>query len=438
MKKRLVVIVLSCILLAVMSACGGGSSGETANKEKAKSKEGKTVVTVSLLGTSAFYKAAEKKFEEKYPDIDLQILTYDYQKYVKTVNTVMLSGKGSDIIEVGSLPVGKYVNKKLLLNMNELFEQDNTVPKSDLYQNILEASKINGGLYAWPTAFSLRAFVGDGDLLVKSGVKVDDASWTWDQFKEVSKQLLRFGGASNKNLQFAMANQDPEVTFQELVIDSFGEFVDRAAQNAKFDSPAFVDLMQQVKQMYADNIVSSAPADRGNQLFYSTPVLSPADFIDGPYTFFENPKLLNKPHVAGETGGVRIIFPSTLAINAGSAVKEEAWKFLAFLLSEDMQTLQEREGFSMLKSVNEKILNDIQDQVIKGTYKLPDGKVAKVKEESFAEFKQIIEKAERYAVLDTKVLSIIGEESSSFFSGQKSAEEVAKLIQNRVTTYLNE
>ncbi|MDG0793993.1 hypothetical protein OMP38_26595 [Cohnella ginsengisoli] len=38
----------------------------------------------------------------------------------------------------------------------------------------------------------------------------------------------------------------------------------------------------------------------------------------------------------------------------------------------------------------------------------------------------------------TKIGDIIREESKAFFTGQKSAEAVAKLIQNKVTTYLNE
>ena len=36
------------------------------------------------------------------------------------------------------------------------------------------------------------------------------------------------------------------------------------------------------------------------------------------------------------------------------------------------------------------------------------------------------------------VEKIINEEAAAFFGGQKTAEEVAELIQNRVTTYLNE
>ncbi|MBE9918311.1 hypothetical protein G8C92_30390 [Paenibacillus donghaensis] len=55
-----------------------------------------------------------------------------------------------------------------------------------------------------------------------------------------------------------------------------------------------------------------------------------------------------------------------------------------------------------------------------------------------AKFKQIVQDADQYTGLDGKVIFIVGEEAPSFFGGQKSAEEVAKLIQNRTTTFINE
>lgn len=92
----------------------------------------------------------------------------------------------------------------------------------------------------------------------------------------------------------------------------------------------------------------------------------------------------------------------------------------------------------MLKSVNEKLIDDLQEKVDSGDYKLPNGQPAKVSDEQFNVFKQIVQSADQYVDLDSKVISIAGEESMAYFSGQKTAEEVAKLIQNRVTTYLNE
>lgn len=429
MKKWLCMIFIG-ILMTTTTACGSGGSEKVESKEKATTKEGKTVVTLSMLQPSAFIQTAEQKFEEKYPDIDLQIQTTDdYEKYQKTTNTALLSGKGPDIFEISSLPIDDYMSKKLLLNMDDFMEQDKTLDKSDLQMNILELMKLNGGMYTMPFAFSLRAFVGDGDML--GNTNIDDKNWTWKEFEETSKKL----GENGTERRYALANDPPEFLLTEMILDKYTEFVDHTAKKAKFDSPLFVGVMQQIKKMYDDKVMTSEPADIGKQLFYSTVLRSPADLINGPYSFFSNPKLLQKPE---QKGGTRIIPELQFAIQANSPVKEEAWKFIAFLLSDDGQSLQEREGFSLLKSVNEKQLNDIQEQIKSGKYKLPDGKSPKVSDEEFTQFKQFISTADNYTDVNVKVISIIGDESRSFFSGQKSAEEVAKLIQNRVTIYLNE
>ncbi|MBW7454451.1 ABC transporter substrate-binding protein [Paenibacillus sepulcri] len=439
-----------CIILILMtittSACSSGDSGETAGNEKTATKEDKTVVTLSIQQASPFYETLEKKFEEKYPDIDLQIKAYlqageqvdsaNYEKYQKTMNTELLSGKGADIYEISRLPFEEYVSKQLFLNMDDLMEQDKTLDKSDLEMNILNAIKMNGGTYAIPSGFSLRAFVGDGSVL--ENANIDDKNWTWDEFTEIAKQIIQKEQENGNANRYAIADYPPDVLLQEMVVDHYPEFVDSAAKKAMFDSPVFLDTMQQIKKMYDDKVMTAGSAEVGKQIFFSTVVQSPADLINGPHALFSSPKLLQKPHAQGQSGGMRIIPMSQFAIQAKSQVQEEAWKLIAFLLSAEGQSLQDREGFSLLKSVNEKTLNDIQQQVKSGTYKLADGKAVQVSDEEFTRFKQLIDTADNFAVLDGKVVSIVSEEGLTFFGGQKSAEEVAKLIQNRITTYLNE
>lgn len=417
------------ILFLLVSACASEGSDQSGS-QKPVNKEGKTIVTLSVQQASSFYEIAEKKFEEKYPDIDLQIqVIEDYEQYQTTTNTAILSGKGPDIFEVSGLPTKDYVNKDLLLDMEELMKQDDTLNHGDLQINILDAIKSNDGLYAMPFGFSLRAFVGDGDLL--GNTSIDDQNWTWKEFEDIAKTL----GESGAERRYAMAGETPDFRMQEMVVDRYSEFVDTAAKKALFDSPSFVEAMQQIKDMYDNQVMTSEPADIGKQMFYSTVLRSPADFINDLHFYFSNPKLMQKPE---QKGGTRIVLASQFAIQAQSAVKEEAWKFIAFMLSEEGQSLQERQGFSLLKSVNEKQLNEMQEQVENGTYKTPDGKAPKVTNDEFAKFKKFIHTANNHSAADGKVISIVGEESMAFFSEQKTAEEVAELIQNRVTTYLNE
>lgn len=446
MKKWLLMISIGA-LIASLTACGSGEGGKA---DKSTTKEGKTVLTLSLTESNPFYQTLEKKFEEKYPDIDLQINAYktmgeqwgpgEFEKYRTTTNAAMLSGKGMDILQVDSLPLKEYVSKGFLLNMNDLMEQDQTLDKDDLQMNILDGLKLNDGVYTIPLGYSLRVLVGNGDMLGNANVTFDDKTWDWKEFERVSKEVIHKAKESGTDEIYALASYPPEYLFQEMLYENYAAFVEPSAKKASFDSPEFVDLLQQAMKMNDDKIITSDEAKPGNQLFSSTPIMSPINFIEGPYTLFDHPKLMLLPR-AGETAGqkgARVFTSTEFAIHAKSPAKDEAWKFITFLLSEEAQLLQEREGFSMLKSVNEKLINDLQEKVESGDYKLPNGQPAKVSDEQFNVFKQIVQSADQYVDLDSKVISIAGEESLAYFSGQKTAEEVAKLIQNRVTTYLNE
>lgn len=442
--KQLWILGLS-MMLALTAACSKGGGEKTASAGKPETQDGKTIVTLAVWDSSPFYKALEEKFEAKYPGIDLQVQAYkqegekwepgEYEEYKKTTNTALMAGKGADIIEADSLPFGEYVDKKLLVDLQGYIDQDSGIAKDDLQNNVLEAVKIKGGLYALPGGYLIRAFIGDGKVI--GDTKINDSNWNWDEFAETSKDLLAKAKQNGIDTRYALANDPPELILQEMFIDSYPSWVDEAGKKARFDTPEFIGMMDKVKQMYEEGIFTQEPADIGKQLFYSSTLSSPRDFIDVPYTFFSEPRLLSKPHSEGPAK-TRIVPVSQFVIRESSPVKEDALKFISFLLSEEAQSMKERQGFSLLKSVNERALEELQKETDSGSYKLPDGNAVQVKGDEFAKFRDILNNGEQFAQLDSKVVFIVGEEMAFYFSGEKSAGEAAKLIQNRVTTYLNE
>lgn len=246
----------------VMTACSSGSSAE------APSTDGKTVLTLSVRQDSEFYRALEKKFEQAYPDIDLQVQAYkaigekaqDYEKYIKSTGTALLSGKGADIYETSTLPVSDYVNKQLFLNMDDYLKQSQTLKQENLELNVLNALKLNGGTYLIPSGYNLRAFIGDGDAL--KNANVDDKSWTWQQFSGIAKPMIEAGQKAGSGHRFALQEYPPEMLLQEMVVDGYNQFVDAAARKAKFDSPAFIFMMRQIKEMYDDGVMSATGGSR--------------------------------------------------------------------------------------------------------------------------------------------------------------------------------
>lgn len=59
-------------------------------------------------------------------------------------------------------------------------------------------------------------------------------------------------------------------------------------------------------------------------------------------------------------------------------------------------------------------------------------------EEQVNEFVEFVENIDKCVYYDEDIEAIINEEVASFLSGQKSASEVARVIQGRVEIYVNE
>ncbi|UQZ81266.1 Putative ABC transporter substrate-binding protein YesO [Paenibacillus konkukensis] len=450
--KRISLAVISGMLAVTVTACTGGS--ESNKGGAAVAADGKKIVTVSVLQADKFLKLAEQQYERSHPDIDIQIKEYQaapdggntsmklgmdsasFEKYVNSVNTEVLSGKGADLISLQNLPVSKYAGKKLLADLNEMMANDKAFDINQYYGNILNSTKQDGGLYAMPLSFSLNTLLGDAAAIRAAGVPIDDRQWTWDKFAEIAKQLTRDSDGDGTPDKYVMTNNPPESLLVNVLGDHYGKYVDPAKGEARFDSKEFMDLMKQIKQMYDDGLLSDEATSWGNQFFSPWSVNSLENFVLYPKSVYDDGKVYRKP---GTDQGITFLSRMMFGINAKSGVKPEAWDFLKFLLSEDMQSSPDLNGFPLHRAVAEKQLGELQEKLKQGAIKLLNGAVPKpLTDEELQSVREMIAEANSFTQSDAKVNSIVGEESKSYFAGQKSAEETAKLIQNRVTTYLNE
>lgn len=433
-------------LLLVTTACGSGDPGGSKEVGKADgTKEGTTVLKLSIAQSDSFIDIVKKKFEEKFPDIKLEVQSYrtgeewtegEFEKYQKTVNTALLSANGPDLIEVGMLPIDDFAEKKVLVNLSPYMEKGNLLDIDQLQSNALEGLKINGSLFAMTPGFYLTAFIGDQQLLDQTDF--DDKSWDWKKFGTVAETLKNETQSSGQESRYALGNLPPSYFLNDMVRNNYTAFVDHDAKQAKFDTAPFIATMEEVKQMYDDGMIVEELPEGSETVFQSTGFYSFQDVVEIPFASYEAPQLLYRPHAAGQNGEMKISPGFQFAVRETSEVKEDAIKFIAFLLSEEVQNLPEREGFSMLKSVNEQKINQLQEEAQSGNLKLSDGRSVTVDKAYLAKFQEMLNSADYYPEMDGKILNMIMEESETYFSGKKSAAETAKMIQNRVMTYLNE
>ncbi|MED1060279.1 ABC transporter substrate-binding protein [Bacillus mycoides] len=443
--KKVCMMLVASLSISCMAACGNSDS-----KEERKTKDGKTIIKLWTLGDTGRLKQAEKLYEQKNPNIDIQIKLdlpenglkkegsqtdeTSVEKEISKVNTEFLSGKGSDVIVLDTLPQEKYVKKGLLTDLSKMMEEDKSFDKSQYFSNVLDNSKINGKLYGIPLYFWISGILADDTAIQQSGVKVNDKEWTWSEFISIGKELKNKG-----THKYVISDMPPEEMLGYLVNDHYAELVDKASGKAKFESELFVQMLENVKKMYDEKIVTADKGSFEEAYFVPTSIIAVEDYFTTGASFgLTGTKMYQKPHIAGQKKEVAFTPDTTVGINEKSPVKKEAWDFLKFLMSEERQESKKfhdkSNAFPINKNAYEKQIKTLKEV---GKLEHPNGSV-NVTESEIQELEKMVAGINAQSPIETKIGSIIKEESKSYFSGQKSAKDVAALIQNRVTTYINE
>lgn len=419
---------------------GANSAGKPAGNTGSTGNTGKRTIVFQTFWPDARFAEAKQKYEALHPEIEIKLqytnttdstFEAELEKFITTTNTAMLSGKGPDIMEMDQLPLEQYVKNGLLVDMETLIERDSTFKRDDYFTNVLDNSKIGGGLYGMPMSFFLMGFAGDTEAINKAGIQVDDSTWTWDDFAAMGEKLVK--GGTYKNVIMSM----PESMLSMMVMDDYETYVDVKNRKANFESEAFINRMKQVKAMAESGVIGDQ-----RPYFYHSQINSPGDYFTTLNEFLaKDMTLYAKPHSKETGAGGYFRSYRTIGLNAASTVKQEAWDFIKFMMSDEITASPLTAGFPINKKAYAKSLEELKKEgSVKGH---PDGPLqgasVKVDEAMLDRLTGYVNGAIHPVNYQSDKLSeLIVEESTAFFKGQKTAEAVAKLIQNKATTILNE
>ena len=133
----------------------------------------------------------------------------------------------------------------------------------------------------------------------------------------------------------------------------------------------------------------------------------------------------------------------------GGAVPDQLLSLIHIFLSDDFQTNQWNlpvtvSAFDqfMEAAITPEYYTDENGEQVESNYSTYIGdtevEVKPVTQEQVDWFKDYVNNAEIGGDYDSDIYDILNEEAAAYFAGDKSADEVAKLIQNRVSIYLGE
>ncbi len=128
------------------------------------------VLTIYSLREDEDMRQAVSMYQSKHPDtfVSYKIGIADgsavtREDALKKLNTEIMAGTGPDLIVLDEMPFDSYVEKGLLLDLTDYLREYSA--KEPLYDNIIDALKVDGKAYAAPATFNIPILMGRKDIL---------------------------------------------------------------------------------------------------------------------------------------------------------------------------------------------------------------------------------------------------------------------------------
>ncbi len=408
-------------------------------------KDDNTRITVASSNPrNRFLETAVKKFCEINPGIVVEIKQYTEmgetytrkaedgsmiavgkktdpsgEKYTKTLSAEMMAGTGPDVIDTFYIPCAKFADNGFLCDMEKFIEQDAEFDRNCYYGNILDAVKYKGGLFTMPLGFLADTLAGKFGL--PSGACTD--SLTLDDFFRLAGESLKTHGVDGT---YVLNTSEVEL-FLTLFQGHYNSFVSEESKKCDFTSGEFVSLIKQVKDAADKKLIfregeNPTSYEKWESLYY----LMLSNYDSNSLAYYLGSKgennVYDMPSPDGKSGIGADVFME-YGINSNSKSKGAAWKFIKFLISEEMQTSPEFFLFPLNKeAMTAKI--ERERKAVPGNALSADS--------------PIFTNISVYPKKNWQVFKIVEEETRKYFEGQRSAEDTAGAIQGRVDMMIKE
>ena len=411
----------------------------------------KTIITLAGRGIDYNVRDMVYKFNQESDGYKIKIVDYasldsedDWQAGLTQFNLDIVSGNIPDIMFfVNDEPVDSYINKGLFLDMSSYLASDPELKDVKFVQNAFDSFKTGDKLYQIIPSFYVNT------LAVKASNVPGMDTLTLKDCKEMIKQKgVTFSDS------FGMIAKDTIMYYG--IMTSGNRFIDWENKTCNFNSEGFTELLEFANEFPAEITedmwmdYDEASYRTGEALFsltYLNGFRAYKRYVDG--TFGSDIKLIGFPNELGVN--CSILTPNArFAVSSQTKYPEECWKFLRKLYLDEYQDTIEydfpirKDKFDELakKSMEKQfwIDDDGEKHYEEEYYWVGDTQieVQPLTQQDVDTVTDFVESLTLTYSSNEAVSNIISEEAAAYFKGQKSAQEVADIIQSRVSIYVNE
>ena len=436
-------------------------------KVPASSLAQKTVLTLATQSLSYNIRSQIVKFNRSSPDYRIEVA--DYSEYnteddstagLTKLNTEILAGNVPDIMDLTGLSAGQLGSRGILADLYPFLNADSEL-SGRIFPNVLKALESDGKLYRTASNFNLYVVMG------AASVVGDTPGWTLSDFNKALKSMPEgCDPFSSSTTRSSILNACLNMEMNSLVDWNTGE--------CHFDSQTFTDILEFAAIFPATTESGGfggfgwgfggggeTEEDRvaqGKQMLMQTWMYNFDSFQRYNAMFGGNATFIGFPTSQG-VGNAIMFQDSGYAISAKCAHKDAAWQFLRVLFGKDYQASSFL-GFPTNMDVFEEDLTEAMtpeyEKDENGNYVLDENgqkielprsswgwgstatQLYALSQEEADEIRNLVMGTDRVWGSDQGILDTITSEAEAFFAGQKSAQEVAKLVQSKLTIYVNE
>ncbi|SCG82588.1 hypothetical protein DW1_0981 [Proteiniborus sp. DW1] len=332
-------------------------------KREGERPKRETTVILTAPYRYDFLEEAIKLYEFKYPEEHIEY-NYAYNTYEAFLENTkeygaklaldIISGDVGDIVQTG----GAGIEYQDLLRTDAFMDLTDLIVKDKNYQylnkSVLNGIKINNSIQALPITYIFYQYELNEELEKELGLNIDFNNISWSEILDLVKVIEE--KAPDRHLfTHPIEEKTPwDILGYYLIIVNMPDLVNLETKEIDLNQQWFKDLLIKFKEYSKSKnfllIVEPDLVDRlqGSLLtrvdigyrFYSDVL---ANFV----RYNEKYKSRMIPSFTGEKNENRIGHSKRMfSINNRSERKENAWKFLSFLLTEDIQFLvsEERSG----------------------------------------------------------------------------------------------
>lgn len=416
-KTKFFIVFFVLVIISSLMACGKNDSETNTNNKSSdnnSSNDNEVVhLRVGVVGEESIEWNMYGTHTYDGTTFEVEEVLYDS---AADLNTAIISGEGPDLIDLYRVPYSAYLKKDMLIDLKTVFANQG---QDEYFENVLNLTKVGDTYRSIIVSYSLSGMCVDKELVG------DRTSWTIDEFVAIMEDS---GEIYDSYLQ--------SFVLQALFEQNYTEFIDEGSNTASFSSDEFTNLLEFVNRYaYSESDLSGGV---GNISFFDFHF--PFELAFNRNDIGYEPVYIGCPSNQSSAFTIDLSAGLEISVLSTSENQDGAKKFVEYLLSEEYQS--QSDCMPVRKDCLSTFLTNVDKYVDSDGITEEEVKELKksmlLSEEEIELVRDLVENADNLGRYEDTVYSIIEEESAPFFSGDKTAKEVADIIQNRVTSYLDE